>query len=45
MGYSYEIHYKPGRENVVVNALSRLPGEPQEAVYTSLSAITDPLMV
>ncbi|KAK4412831.1 hypothetical protein Salat_2930300 [Sesamum alatum] len=28
MGYSYEIHYKPGKENVVVDALSRVPSTP-----------------
>lgn len=44
MGYSYEIHNKPGIDNVVANALSRLTGQAEEAVYTSPSAITDPLL-
>ena len=34
MGYDYEIKYRPGRENLAANALSRLHGE--------LTAITCP---
>ena len=34
MGYDYEIEYKPGRENVAVDTLSRVHGE--------LTAITYP---
>lgn len=30
MWYSYEIHYKPGNENVVAGALSRLPDQVEE---------------
>lgn len=42
IGYSYEIHYKPGSENVVADALSRIPEIEAGAVYTALSTITTP---
>ncbi|PNY00428.1 hypothetical protein L195_g023708, partial [Trifolium pratense] len=30
LGYTYEIHYKPGKENVVADALSRVQESPME---------------
>ena len=33
MGYDYEIEYRPGRENVAVDALSRLHGELASITY------------
>ena len=33
MGYDYEIEYKPGRENVAVDALSRVHGELTTITY------------
>ena len=53
MGYDYEIEYKPGRENVAVNALSRVHGELTAITYprpTWLAKVpheahTDPLLI
>lgn len=44
MGYFNEIHYKPDSDNVVADALYRLPGQNNEVVFTALSAIKDPLL-
>lgn len=44
MGYNYEIHYKPGKENVVVDALSRIDGPPNEEICAIISFPTAPLI-
>ena len=53
MGYDYEIEYKPGRENVAVDTLSRVHGELTAITYprpTWLAIVpheahTDPLLI
>ena len=42
MGYSYEIQYKSGKENVAVDALSRVDGA--EFLLMAISAISSDLM-
>lgn len=48
MGYNYEIHYKHGKENIVVDARSRIQ-EPkdeetsQSASFTTISSLSFPL--
>lgn len=38
VGYSYEIIYKPGKENVVADALSRIEEENPTPIFAALSA-------
>ena len=42
MGYDYEIRYKKGRENIIVDALSRMHSG--EMVMMSISTISSNLM-
>lgn len=43
MGYNYEIYYTPGKQNLVADALSRMPPDSEEAVFHSLSSPTSPI--
>lgn len=38
VGYSYEIIYKPGKKNVVADALSRIEEEPTIPIFAAISA-------
>lgn len=40
MGYNYEIHYKPSKENVVADALSRIPECKEEVFMPAISALS-----
>jgi hypothetical protein len=44
VGYNYEIHYKPGKENLVADALSRVPEPPNHGVCALLTSPTSPLL-
>lgn len=44
VGYNYEIHYKPGKENVVADALSRVDEIPTEEICAVISFPTSPLI-
>lgn len=43
MGYQYEIHYKPKKENVVANALSLMPKGTPDSILATISFPTSPL--
>jgi len=45
VGYNYEIHYKPGKENVVADALSRIDEQPNEEICAVTSFPTSPLIL
>ena len=42
MGYSYDIQYKSGKENLAADALSRVPGA--EVLYMAISSIESQLI-
>lgn len=44
IGYNYEIHYKPGKQNVVADALSRITESPIEGLCATISSPTFPLL-
>jgi hypothetical protein len=44
VGYNYEIHYKPGKENVVADALSRVQEPPIEGECALLTFPISPLI-
>lgn len=44
VGYNYEIHYKPGKLNVVADALSRIDESPTDGLRYSLSSPIFPLL-
>ena len=44
VGYNYEIHYKPGKENVVADALSRVTEAPIEGICAIISSPSSPLI-
>jgi hypothetical protein len=45
VGYNYEIHYKPGKENVVADALSRVDETPNEEFCAVISSPNSPLIL
>lgn len=44
LGYNHEIHYKPGKENLVANALSRIDETPIEAICAVISSLSPSLI-
>lgn len=44
VGYNYEIHYKPGKENVVADALSRVIETPIDGIFAIISSPSSPLI-
>lgn len=44
VGYNYEIHYKPGKLNVVADALSRIDESPDVGLCYSISSPISPLI-
>lgn len=44
MGYSYEIHYKPGKENLVADALSRIPADSSAPLFAAISSPSCPIV-
>lgn len=42
MGYNYEIHYTPGKDNVVADALSRSSDSSAMPCFTAISSLTFP---
>lgn len=44
VGYHYEIHYKPGRENVVAYALSRMPDRETKVTLATISFPIVPML-
>lgn len=44
IGYNFEIIYKPGKENIVVNVLSRVQEAPAKVVFAAVSSPSCPLI-
>jgi hypothetical protein len=44
VGYNYEIHYKPDKENLVADALSRVSESPNHGVCALLTSPASPLL-
>lgn len=44
MGYCYEIHYKPGKQNMVVDALSRVVGPEPPSVFAAVCSPSFPFI-
>ena len=42
MGYTYEIHYKKGQDNLVTDALSRIPST--EVLFLAISVIQSDIL-
>lgn len=45
MGYTYEIHYEPGRENIVADALSQIPEVSAMMIFANISSVAPPLFL
>lgn len=44
LGYSYEIHYKTGKQNMVVDALSRVAGPKPLSVFAAVCSPSFPFI-
>jgi len=44
VGYNYEIHYKPGKQNVVADALSKIDECPLDGLCATILSLTLPLL-
>jgi len=44
MGYNYEIHYTPGKDNIVADALSRSSYPHEKPCFTAITTLSFPLV-
>lgn len=43
-GYNYEIHYTPGKDNILADALSRSSDTPEPSQFMAINSLSFPLV-